>query len=211
MLATKLESELLKVKKDLQGVKQVNDNFCKILDELNNIKARTISDPKAREKISEEFKDKAIIDIFASIESDFRDLRAQLSRQEIYKERVSDFVESLRIKKTFSFDASTQTILFLEEAIAELDADLISVKPEYVGTIDLGEVAIELGLCKTGTGIVVQKELLPQTLDLLIGKRMFRNIVFETSNAKITLKSSNQIVVESDNTNIRKIARIEIQ
>ncbi|MDD3084169.1 MAG: hypothetical protein PHP82_04040, partial [Candidatus ainarchaeum sp.] len=196
--------------KDLQSVKQVNNNFCKILDEINNIKQRSIVDPRLKEKISEEFREKEIIDIFASIENDFLDLKNQLSKQEFFKEKIADFVESLRTRKTFSFEETTKTILFIEELISVLNADLIVIKPQFLGTVDFGEIAIEMGLHKTGSGIVVQKELFSEALALLINKRMFRNIIFETSNAKIFLKASNEIVIESDNLNIRKISRIQL-
>jgi len=208
MSVAKLETEMLKVRKELQGVKKVNTNFCKILDELNTIKANTQTNQKLKDKITQEFRDKEIIDIFAGIEQDFQDLRNQLSKQELNKERVADFVESLRTRKTFSFEETTKSILFLESVFSELHSDIISLRPQFVGTIDLGEIAIELGLHKTGSAIVVQQELLNQVFSLLISKRMFRNIVFETSNAKISLKSSNEIVVESDNLNIRKISRL---
>jgi hypothetical protein len=208
MQAVKLETELLRVRKDLQGVKQVNDKFCNILDEINKIKIKSNADPKVREQISAEFKEREIVDIFASIENDFRELRNQLSKQEIYKERVADFVESLRTRRSFSFDSATDTILFLEEALAEVDAQIISIKPEFVGTIDLGEIALEIGLHKTGTAIIVQKELLSEVLSLMVNKRMFRNIIFETSNTKLFVKSSTQIIAESNNTNIRKISHL---
>lgn len=207
---SRLETDLLRVKKDLQSVKQVNNNFCKILDEINNIKQRSIVDPRLKEKISEEFREKEIIDIFASIENDFLDLKNQLSKQEFFKEKIADFVESLRTRKTFSFEETTKTILFIEELISVLNADLIVIKPQFLGTVDFGEIAIEMGLHKTGSGIVVQKELFSEALALLINKRMFRNIIFETSNAKIFLKASNEIVIESDNLNIRKISRIQL-
>ncbi len=209
MSISRLETDLLMVKKDLQGVKQVNNKFFHILEELNGIKERTISDPKARDKISEEFKEKEIIDIFASIEEDFRELKRQMTKQEIYKERVVDFVESLRTKKRFSFEETTKSILFLEEAIDSLDAEIISLKPEYIGTIDLGEVAIALGLHKDGSGIVVQRELFSNVLAQLIAKRIFKNIIFETDNAKIFLKNSTTIIVESNNHNIRKLSHLD--
>jgi hypothetical protein len=206
MSVTRLETDLLKVRKDLQGVKKVNDNFCKVLDEINNIKLLSITNPEMKKKLSEEFKDKKIIDIFASIETDFQELKNQLSKQEIYREKVSDFVESLRTRKNFSFEETTKAILFLEEALIILNADIISIKPQFIGTIDLGEVAIELGLHKTGSGIIVQKELFYETIALLVNKKMFRNLIFETSKAKIFLKASNEIIIESDNITLRKIS-----
>lgn len=209
MSYARLETDLLKVKKELQNVKSVNNNFCKILDEINNIKQLSFVNPKFKERISEEFKEKKIIDIFASIESDFQELKNQLSTQELYKEKISDFVESLRTSKTFSFEETTKTILFLQELISVLNIDLISIKPQFVGTIDLGEIAIELGLHKTGQGVIVQRELFDEALALLLNKKMFRNIVFETSNAKIFLKASNELIIESDNLVIRKVSHIQ--
>lgn len=211
MAYARLESNLAKVKKDLENVKTVNTNFCNILEELNQIKTKSMSDSKAKDLIEKEFKEKSIIDLFASIEKDFTDLKMQLSKQELYRERISDFVESLRTKKTFSFSETTKTILFLESAISELESDYISIKPEYIGTIDLSELALKFGLHKDNSAVIIQKEMLGEILSFLISKRMFRNLVFETDNAKLVLKSSNEISVESDNLNIRKISRIETE
>ncbi len=211
MTYARLESNLAKVKKELESVKKVNTNFCNILDELNNIKTKSMSDPKTKEIIAKEFKEKAIIDLFASIEKDFNDLKTQLSKQELYRERVSDFVESLRTKKTFNFDETTKTIIFLENAIDLLESDYISIKPQYIGTIDFSELALSFGLHKNNSGVVLQKELLGEVLSFLISKKMFRNLVFETDNSKLILSSSTELIVESDNVNIRKISRIEIE
>lgn len=208
MSVTRLEVDLLKVKKDLKNVKKVNEDFCKILNEINNIKEKSFLDSKLKEKISEEFKQKEIIDIFASVESDFQDLKKQLFKQELFKEKISDFVESLRTRKTFSFTDTTKTILFVEEVISVLNSDLIVLKPQFVGTMDLGEIAIKLGLHKNGSSIIVQKELFSEVLALLVSNRLFRNLIFETNNAKMFLKASNEITIESDNLNIRKISRI---
>jgi hypothetical protein len=205
---TRLETNLARVKKDLAGVKHINNDFCSILEELNNIKEKSLADPKTMEKVSTEFRDKEIIDLFAGIEKDFNDLKLQLSKQTLYRERVADFVESLRTKKSFSFEQTTDAILFLEGAIATLDADHISINPQFIGTMDLGEVAIELGLHKTGQGFIVQKELFSEVLSVLIAKRMFKNIIFETNNAKIILRSSTELKIESDNSNIRKISQL---
>ncbi|MDD4250891.1 MAG: hypothetical protein PHX27_01715 [Candidatus ainarchaeum sp.] len=209
MSITRLEVDLLKVKKDLQEVKNVNNDFCKVLDRINNFKQSINSDLELKEIISEEFKTKNIVDIFASIENDFAELRNQLHKQDSYKEKISDFVESLRTQKVFSFEETSKTILFLEELMFVLNADIISIKPQFLGEIDLGEMAIELGLHKTGAGVIVQSELFSEALSILINKKMFRNLIFETSNAKIFLKASNEIVVESDNENIRKISHIQ--
>lgn len=207
---TRLESNLAKVKKELDGVKKVNTDFFNILDELDTIKTKASSDPKTMDSITKEFKDKAIIDLFSSIEKDFDDLRNQLTKQELYRERISDFVESLRTKKTFSFEETTKTILFLEGLFDSISIEQISIKPQYIGTIDLTELAIDLNLYRNGNNVVFQKEQLPEVLSYLISKRMFRNIIFETNNARIFLTNSNEVKVETDNTNIRKISRVEI-
>lgn len=211
MTYARLESSLAKVKKNLSGVRKVNDDFCSILDELNNIKTKSMSDPKLKEAIVKEFKEKAIIDLFSSIEKDFNELKNQISKQELYRERVSDFVESLRTRKSFSFNETTKTILFLESAIDTLESDHISIKPQFIGKIDFSELAIKFGLHKNNSGVILQKELLAEVLSFLISKRLFRNLVFETDNAKLILASSNDLIIESDNINIRKISRIEIE
>jgi hypothetical protein len=208
MSVARLEIDLLKVKRDLDGVKKVNQNFNSVLNELNTIKKISQSSEKEKERISEQFKEKEIIDIFASIEKDFSDLRMQLEKQDQYKKGIADFVESLRMKRTFNFNDSGKAILFLEEALDVLENDVITIKPQFIGTMDLGEVAINLGLHKTGQAIIVQRAMLGEVLAQLVAKRIFRNLIFETANAKIILKTVNEIKVESDNNNLRKLNRL---
>jgi hypothetical protein len=210
MTYTRLESSLAKIKKDMKNVKRINRDFFSVLDELNSIKAKANDDPLEKEYITKEFKEREIIDLFSSIEKEYNEIRAQLIKQELYKDKISDFVESLRTRKTYTFEESTKTILFLENAVENLSNDQISMKPEFIGTIDFTEMAIDMSLYKNGNNVLFQKEQLGEVLNYLISKRMFRNIVFETDNAKIILKNSSEIIIESNNNNIRKVSRIEV-
>ncbi len=211
MSLARLESDLLKVKKGLGEVKRVNTDFEKVIQELSFLKQRASVDEQTKNNITEELKSKEIIDLFDGIQKDFDELRTQLSKQNLEKERLTDFMESLRTKKSFSFDESTKTIIFLGEIFDALQPQYISIKPQYMGTIDLGGIAIELGLHKTGSAVLVEKESFSEALTLMISRKMFRNIIFETDNTKVILKSSNEVVVESDNYHLKKIIRLSKQ
>jgi len=204
----RLESDLLKVRQDLGIVREVNSRFGKVIDEIGVLKQRTISDPKAKEEIIKELKTKEIIDIFAGIEHDFENLRQQLAKQEISRERISDFVESLRTKKTFSFTETTKSIIFLEQIVDTLKSSHITIKPEFVGTIDLGSLAIELGLYKTNSGVIVERERFASALASLLGRKLLKNLIFETDNARIFLRASTEVTVETDNSHLKEISRI---
>jgi hypothetical protein len=208
MSLARLESDLLKVRKDLGKVKEVNTRFNKVIDEISFLKEKTLADPATKEVIVNELKNKEIIDVFASIEQDFEELRQQLARQEISRERISDFVESLRTKKTFSFTETTKSILFLEQVIGILKSSHITIKPEFVGTIDLGSLAIELGLYKTNSGVIVERERFASALASLLGRKLLKNLIFETDNAKIFLRASTEVTVETDNSHLKTISRL---
>ncbi len=208
MSLARLESDLLKVRQDLGIVREVNSRFGKVIDEIGVLKQRTISDPKAKEEIIKELKTKEIIDIFAGIEHDFENLRQQLAKQEISRERISDFVESLRTKKTFSFTETTKSIIFLEQIVDTLKSSHITIKPEFVGTIDLGSLAIELGLYKTNSGVIVERERFASALASLLGRKLLKNLIFETDNARIFLRASTEVTVETDNSHLKEISRI---
>jgi len=209
MSLARLESDLLKVRNDLGKVKEVNNRFNKVIDEISIIKERTLADPTAKEAIIKELKTKEIIDVFAGIEQDFEELRQQLARQEISRERISDFVESLRTKKTYSFTETTKSIIFLEQVVDTLHSSHITIKPEFIGTIDLGSLAIELGLYKTNSGVIVEKERFASALASLLGRKLLKNLIFETDNAKIFLRASTQVTIETDNSRLKLISRIE--
>jgi len=208
MSLVKLEGELLKVKENISKVVEVNKEFEKILGEMKILKSRAMASSSAKETIAKELKDNEIIDLFSSVEQDFEKIRKQMMQQSVEKEMISDFIESLRTKKTFSFEDTGKAILFLESAIDALDSSHISARPEYIGSMDLGEVAIELGLHKQGSGIIIEKERFSEALASMFNKSMLRNVVFETDNSKLTLKTGREVVVETSNVNIRKLSRI---
>jgi len=208
MSLARLESDLLKVRNDLGKVKEVNCRFNKVIDEISRLKEMTLADPGAKETIVKELKTKEIIDVFAGIEQDFEELRQQLARQEISRERISDFVESLRTKKTFSFTETTKSIIFLEQIVDTLKSSHITIKPEFIGTIDLGSLAIELGLYKTNSGVIVERERFASALASLLGRKLLKNLIFETDNAKIFLRASTEVTVETDNSHLKLISRI---
>jgi site-specific DNA-adenine methylase len=204
----RLESDLLKVRKDLGVVREVNNRFNKVIDEIELLKRKTMTDPQTKEAIINELKNKELIDVFAGIEHDFEDLKQQLAKQEISRERISDFVESLRTKKTFSFTETTKSIIFLEQIVDQLKSSHITIKPEFVGTMDLGSLAIELGLYKTSSGVIVEKERFASALASLLGRKLLKNLIFETDNAKIFLRASTEVTVETDNSHLKEISRL---
>ena len=208
MSLARLESDLLKVRKDLGVVKEINNRFVKVIDEISTLKERTLADPSTRETIVNELKNKEIIDVFAGIEHDFEELRQQLAKQEISRERISDFVESLRTKKTFHFTETTKSIIFLEQIVDQLKSSHITIKPEFVGTMDLGSLAIELGLYKTSSGVIVERERFASALASLLGRKLLKNLIFETDNAKIFLRASTEVTVETDNSHLKNISRL---
>jgi len=208
MSLLKLESELLKVKEDLGKVRGVNSEFDKVISEMAVLKQRALSNPETKRLITEEIKNKEILDLFASVEKDFDDLKTQLSKQSIEREKIADFVESLRTKKSFSFEAMNDAILFIEKIVETLDSSHVAIKPEFIGMVDLGLVAIEMGLHKSQASVIIESERLPEALTLLLHKKMLRNIIFETDNARVVYKTNTNIIVESDNHNIRKITRL---
>ena len=208
MSLARLEGELLKAKEEMGKVKHANASFEKVLQEMSILKSRSIANPTTKEEIIQELRNKEIINLFTSIELDFENLRQQMARQSIEKEEIVDFFESIRTKKTFSFEGTEQTLNFLEKAVNVLDATHVAIRPEFIGMIDLTPLAIARGLLKNNSGIIVEKERLSGVMVELISKRMFHDLIFETDRAKIILKGSKEMVVESENANIRALSRI---
>lgn len=208
MSLARLEGELIKAKEDIGKAKHANESFERILQEMSILKSRSVANPKTKEQIINELKGKEIIDLFTSIEEDFEALRAKMGRQSAEKEKIIDFFESIRTKKTFTFPQTESTLEFFEKAFGALEATHISIRPEFIGMIDLTPIAVERGLLKSGSSVIVEKERLSQVLVELISKKMFHDLVFETDNAKFTLKTPHEIVVEAENANLRMLARV---
>ena len=208
MSLTRLEGDLLKVREDLGKAKQANVNFGKVLQEMSILKSRSMANPETKEQIMNELKQKEIINLFTSIQDDFEELRQKMTKQSIEKEQILDFIESVRTKKSFSFSETENTIEFLEGALDEMDAAIVSIRPEFIGMIDLGPLAINMGLVKNNSGVIVERERFSEVVVALIANKNFHDLIFETDKAKIMLKTFREITIEAENSEIRNLSRI---
>ena len=208
MSLTRLEGDLLKVREDLGKAKQANIGFEKVLQEMSILKSRSMSNPETKEQIMNELKQKEIINLFTSIQDDFEELRQRMTKQSIEKEQILDFIESVRTKKSFSFSETENTIAFLEGALDEMDAAIVSIRPEFIGMIDLGPLAIELGLTRNNSGVLVERERFSEVIVKLISNKQFHDLIFETDKAKINLKTYREVGIEAENSEIRNLSRI---
>ncbi|HPM86213.1 MAG: hypothetical protein PHY04_03180 [Candidatus ainarchaeum sp.] len=209
MSLTKLEGDLLRVREDLGKAKQANVNFEKILQEMSILKSRSNANPETKEQIMNELKQKEIINLFTSIQDDFEELRQKMTKQSIEKEQILDFIESVRTKKSFSFVETEETFNFLEKSVEVLDADIISVRPEFIGMIDLSKMAVSMQLTKNNSGVIVEKERFSELITALVANKMFHDLIFETDKAKIVLKTLREVSVEAENSIIRELSRIK--
>ncbi len=206
MLA-KIENNLLKIKKDLSQMEKVNSDFERVMGELEKIR-QVSSDPKVRGALKEELKKKEIIDLFASIENDFEKLRGKLSTQSIEEQRIASFIESFRTKREFSFKNTGQSTRFLEKAINLTNSKRILMKPEFVGTIDIAKVALEIGAEKIGPNILLEKDMLGDLIEYSVANKIMRNVIFEANKATINYKSSNKIIIEAESLFLKRLERL---
>ena len=208
MSLTRLEGDLLKVREDLGKAKQANIGFEKVLQEMSILKSRSMANPETKEQIMSELKQKEIINLFTSIQDDFEELRQRMTKQSIGKEQILDFIESVRTKKSFSFTETENTIEFLESALDEMDADIVAIRPEFIGMIDLAPLAIQMGLVKNNSGVIVERERFSEVVVKLIANKQFHDLIFETDKAKISLKTFREVGIEAENSEIRNLSRI---
>jgi hypothetical protein len=209
MSLARLEAELIKVRDDLDKVKDVNTNFEKVLGEMKILRDRAMANPETKQMISAEMKNKEIIELFSSIEEDFDKIKNRLSAQTVQKEELLDFIETIRMKKQFSFDEASEAINFTVKAFEEMECTHVSLRPEFFGTIDLGALALQMKLNKSGTSVIVEKERVDEVLTYLLAKRQLRNVVLDGGSAKVIFKSSNDIIVEAESASIKEITRLK--
>lgn len=209
MSLARLEAELIKVKSDLDKVKSVNTDFDKVLSEMKVLRERAIANPETKKMISNELKNKEILELFSSIESDFESLKSKLAKQTIEKEELMDFVESIRLKKNFSFSDSIKAISFVDDALEEMECSHVLLRPEFIGTLDLTELSVQLKLTKETNGVIVEHERVEEVLTYLLAKRQLRNLVLDAGSAKINFKSSQDLVVEAENANIKELVKLK--
>jgi site-specific DNA-adenine methylase len=209
MSLTRLEGDLLRVREDLGKAKQANINFEKILQEMSILKSRSNANPETKERIMNELKQKEIIDLFTSVQDDFEELRQKMTKQSIEKEKILDFIESVRTKKAFSFTETEETFNFLEKSMEVLDANIISVRPEFIGLIDFNKLAVSMQLTKNNSGVIVERERFSELITALVANKIFHNVIFETDKAKIVLKNVREVSVEAENSIIRELSRLK--
>ncbi len=207
MSLARLENELIKVKGELGKVKNVNTSFDKVMSEMKILKDRAAANPETRQQISNEIKNNEIINLFSSIEEDLEQLRTQMSSQTLRKEELLDFIESIRTKKSIMFNETTKAIDFAEKTAEELESTHISIRPEFIGTVDMSGMALQLKLEKTGPSVIVSKERLGETLTYLLAKKGLRNMILDYGNARITFKSSVDVVLEAESGTIRDLTK----
>jgi hypothetical protein len=208
MSLTRLEGDLLKVREDMGKAKQANIGFERVLQEMSILKSRSMANPETKEQIMNELKQKEIINLFTSIQDDFEELRQRMTKQSIEKEQILDFIESVRTKKSFSFSETENAIEFLESALDEMDAAIVSIRPEFIGMIDLAPLAIQMGLTRNNSGVIVERERFSEVVVKLIANKQFHDLIFETDKAKIMLKTFREVAIEAENSEIRNLSRI---
>ena len=89
-----------------------------------------------------------------------------------------------------------------------LDANIISVRPEFIGLIDLNKLAVSMQLTKkfrSNSG----EERFSELITALVANKIFHNVIFETDKAKIVLKNVREVRVEAENSIIRELSRLK--
>lgn len=211
MSLARLENELIKVKGELDKVKNVNTSFDKVLSEMRILKERARANPETKQQISNELKNKEIINLFSDIEGELDLLRNQLTKQTMQKEDLFDFIESIRMKKSLVFEDTMHAIDFAGKTAEELESTHVSIRPEFIGSVDMAGMALQLSLEKTGTSVIVPAQRLSEALTYMLAKKTLRNMIIDYGTAKITFKTSSDIVIEAENSTIKELSKIKVQ
>ena len=118
-------------------------------------------------------------------------------------------MENFRNCRNYVFDSSVNALEFVESIFPLFSISNISYKPEFIGTIDLDQIAKTNGLSRNATdSISLPSNKLREFMHYLQENKLARKSKFETELIRVTWKDANTVSVEADNAKIKRLDRL---
>lgn len=205
----KAENNLYKIANQFEETEKTNSNLKEIYESILTIERITEENPELSSIAAEAIKEKKLVSLYKQMEEHFAKIKKQINSFEDHSTRAKLFLEDFRTARTYVFKDIDSMTEFVKNAYPLFSISRISFKPEFVGTVNLKKIAEEINEEPKGNQFLqMPTEKLPKLIGIIEKKGLFKNARIENELLKIVLKENTKVLVNSDNTRIRRLDRL---
>ncbi len=218
------------IKQENQKLLRTIADFEKELAKLNNLlkensgalkqsisslngKARVIeeivsTDADAKKTLENLVAGKKILLFYGNMSAALAALKKSLANFEEQDLKTEVFLESFRRERSYDFENEQTAMNFISQSFSLYSINAVSFRPQFVGVLDLKELAEKLQLAKTKQQLLVEVQRLPALMDFLKRKNAAHNFLLESAEMRVLIKNPLQARVEADNPKIKRLDRL---
>ena len=205
----RIEKELIKTNNLLNEIKHLNDMLSNIYSQILSLEELTEENPVALTQFRQALKEQKLLNLYKKMEINLENLKKSLNKFEEQSMKSNAFMENFRNCRNYFFNNSTNALEFIEAIFPLFSISNVSYKPEFIGTIDLDQIAKSNGLSRNATdSILLPSNKLKEFMHYLQKNNLARKSKFETELIRVIWKDSNTVSVEADNAKIKRLDRL---
>ncbi len=205
----KTESSLYKISNQFEETEKTIQMLKEIYSNILLMEKITEENPSLNSTATNAIKEKKLVSLHKKMQEKFEKIKQQINSFEDKSMRAQLFLENFRTARTYEFKDTNSMAEFVKEAYPLFSISRITFKPEFIGTVDLKKIAEEIKEEPKGNQMIqIPTEKLPELIELIEKKGLFKNAKLENELLKVFLKGNTEVVVDSDNTRIRRLDRL---
>ncbi len=196
---------LFKAQKGFTELKETASSFSEAVGLLKKLEAAVAEKPVLAADFESIVREKQSLSSWKETVQLVEELTGFLESISLDVGDANHFIESFRNSRAYTFPNSKASASFFGEL-----ADLFSIKgfelkPQFIGTIDLNEVADELKLGKGTGSVLVEAGRLQELLKHLFEKRISRNLLFDSSKLRVFWHTPRMLRVAADSEKLKRL------
>ncbi len=207
---------LRKLEKALQGAKSALQQQVVILDSLQRVYALLKELEGLVEEnaiISNQIKGyenrRQLLGLYKDVHSQMKEFRRQLQEIEQDSTRADLFLENFRDYRVYSFQEGDSARKFVQQAFDVYGLQEAFYKPEFLGMINMDEIARQLKLEKVSPQVLkVPKDKIAEFLQQIALQNALRKSKLEGKDLKFSFHDAQTLALEADNSAIRRMDRL---
>ena len=207
-LVKRFEKNIFKSKKGFYDATELMHFFKDAIDSLKLIKKAIDENPELAREFQLLSSEKKSIVAWKEACSSIQSIKYFLDGIEDEKISANSFVESFCNNRFYSFPNSKSTISFMGEILDFFSIQKLYLKPQFIGTIELGEIAKKLNLKHDKAGILLNVSDLKRVLKHLMQNKLSSNLLFDASAAKIYWQNPKQLRINADSNRLKLLDRM---
>ncbi|GEM_PF-6491349 len=206
---TDFEKELVKANNFL---KQNSDSFRQSLvvlgEKASAIEQLAAANPENSKTIQRALEEKNLFGFYNQLSSALKELKKTVDSFEEQSLKTELLLESFRRERAYSFKDRQQLLGFVEQLSSLYAINKFAFRPEFLGLIDLNEVASELHLEKARQQLSIDASKLSKLFEFLEKKNAARNFHLDSAEIKLLVKNLLHLKLEAENATIKRADRL---